>query len=89
MASALPVVATRVGGNADLVFESVTGLLVPPATPSALAAAICGLADDPQRAARMGRAGRISVEQRFSLSAMVSAYQGLYEAQLEHARLAH
>jgi sugar transferase (PEP-CTERM/EpsH1 system associated) len=89
MASALPVVATRVGGNADLVFETVTGLLVPPANPSATAAAICGLADDPQRAARMGRAGRVSVEQRFSLSAMVSAYQGLYEAQLDRARPAH
>jgi len=42
-----------------------------------------------RRAARMGRAGRVSVEQRFSLSAMVSAYQGLYEAQLYSARPAH
>lgn len=79
MATALPVLATRVGGNAELVVAQETGMLVPPADVPALAQGLIALASDPQSARRMGHAGRNRVEQRFSLPAMVAAYQGLYD----------
>jgi sugar transferase (PEP-CTERM/EpsH1 system associated) len=82
MASSLPVVATRVGGNAELVREGITGELVASADVEAMAAALVNLATDPQRARAMGRAGRQDVDRRFSLPAMVAAYQGLYDQQL-------
>ena len=85
MACGLPVVATRVGGNAELVDDGVTGLLVPSADVDAMARALVLLAGDPGRAAAMGRAGRQAVEQRFSLQAMVALYQGVYDRQRARA----
>ncbi len=79
MACGLPVVATRVGGNAELVDHGRTGLVVPSDDVPALAQALCQLAQQPQEAAHMGTAGRAAVEQRFSLQAMVAAYQRLYD----------
>ena len=79
MASGLPVVATEVGGNADLVTREVSGLLVPAAAPEAMAAALLRLARDPVLAAALGDAGRQRVERDFSLRAMVARYQGLYD----------
>ncbi len=79
MASGLPVVATAVGGNADLVVAGRTGLLVPPADAQALAQALVRLADDPAPAAAMGRAGRAVAVERFSLPAMVEVYRALYQ----------
>ncbi len=79
MASALPVIATGVGGNAELVVHGTTGEIVPAADVETMAASIVRLAWDPTRALAMGRAGRVVAEQRFSLPAMVGAYQGLYE----------
>jgi sugar transferase (PEP-CTERM/EpsH1 system associated) len=78
MAARRPVVATDVGGNAEAVEAGVTGLLVPPADPAALAAAISGLLRDPERAARLGEAGRRSLERRFSLTAALAANQEIY-----------
>ena len=83
MASGLPVVATAVGGNPELVSEGVTGHIVPSDDVEALAAALVALARDPERAAEFGRAGRADVERRFSLQAMVGAYQRLYETALQ------
>jgi sugar transferase (PEP-CTERM/EpsH1 system associated) len=79
MASALPVVATDVGGNAELVEPGATGLLVPPSDVDALALGLVELAEDPIRAAAMGRAGRAQAEARFSLEAMVATYQRVYD----------
>ena len=78
MASGLPVLATAVGGNADLVEEGVTGWLVPPGDVGAMAQALVRLANDPAQAAAMGHAARAAVEARFSLEAMVMAYQRVY-----------
>jgi 2-deoxystreptamine N-acetyl-D-glucosaminyltransferase/2-deoxystreptamine glucosyltransferase len=58
MASGLPVVATRVGGTADLVNDGVNGLLVAPRDPAALATAISRILGDPAAAARMASAAR-------------------------------
>jgi glycosyltransferase involved in cell wall biosynthesis len=58
MLAGRPVVASDVGGLKDIVDHGVTGLLVPPHDPGALAEALDALIDAPQRRARMGRAGR-------------------------------
>ena len=79
MASGLPVVATSVGGNADLVVDGRTGLIVPPADVEALATALVRMAGDPVRATAMGLEGRAEAERRFSLQAMVDTYQGVYD----------
>jgi phosphatidylinositol alpha 1,6-mannosyltransferase len=57
-ASGLPVVAPAAGGPIDLVRDGVTGLLVAPNDPAALAAAVARLAADPQLRAAQGQAGR-------------------------------
>lgn len=77
-ASALPIVATDVGGNAEIVQHGVNGLLVPPADPAALAQALRTLLADPLRAAAMGRAGQERVRREGSLSAMADRYDRLY-----------
>lgn len=90
MACGLPVVATDVGGNADLVHHGATGEIVPSGDPAALAATLARLAADPALAGAMGRAGRERVLSRFSMQAMVSAYQGVYDrrAGLVQSRMA-
>ena len=85
MASALPVIATAVGGNADLVSHGKTGMLVPADDVHAMAEAIARFALAPPRAAAMGRAGRAKVEARFSMAAMVEAYRTAYDRQLAAA----
>jgi glycosyltransferase involved in cell wall biosynthesis len=79
MASGLPVLATDVGASAELVQTGVSGVVVPADDVPSLAAALLALAQDPARAAAMGGAGRRIVEQRFSLSAMVAAYEVVYQ----------
>jgi sugar transferase (PEP-CTERM/EpsH1 system associated) len=88
MASGLPVIATAVGANADLVEHGETGEIVSSADAEALAASIVRLATNPERAAAMGRAGRASAEDRFSLRSMVSDYQALYDERLRDRRFA-
>lgn len=61
----LPIVATRLGGFVDSVVDGVTGLLVPPKDPEALAEALCQLIGDPARAEQMGAAGRGHALDRF------------------------
>ena len=79
MASGLPVIATDVGGNADLVATGRSGEIVPAADPETMARAIVRFAADPEAARAMGREGRRLAEQKFSLEAMVAAYQGAYD----------
>jgi sugar transferase (PEP-CTERM/EpsH1 system associated) len=85
MASGLPVLATNVGGNAELVVGD-TGELVPSGDAETMAVALVRLATDSARAVVMGRAGRARVEQCFSLGTMVGAYQGLYDRLLRGER---
>lgn len=79
MASGLPVIATRVGGNPELVEEGVTGQLIPSGDPAALAQALLDYADDPARLACQGAAARARVEAHFSMDAMVRGYLGVYD----------
>jgi sugar transferase (PEP-CTERM/EpsH1 system associated) len=85
MASGVPVIATDVGGNAELVTHGVTGEVVPSDDVDAMAAALLRQATDPTQADAMGLAGRVEVERRFSLQAMVSAYHALYDQALREA----
>lgn len=85
MASGLPVIATAAGGNSDLVAAGETGEIIPAADPEAMAQAIVRFASNPDRARQMGRAGRQLVERKFSMNAMVSAYQGTYDKLLHRS----
>lgn len=78
MSSGLPVVATAVGGNPDLVDRD-TGILVPPRDPAALAAAIKGYVDAGELRRQHGDAARARVEREFSIERMVDAYATLYD----------
>lgn len=78
MASAKPVVATRVGGVAELVEDGSTGLLVDAGNASGLATALGGLIADPNRRMTMGRAGLARVKERFSNDRMVAKTAALY-----------
>ena len=82
MASGLPVIATDVGGNGELIEEGSTGELVPKSDVEALAGRIVALARQRERAKAMGQAGRQAVERRFSMTAMVGQYQELYDRSL-------
>jgi len=86
MATRLPIIATDVGGSAELVVDGTTGRLVPPADVARLAEAIAELFADPERAVAMGKAGCERVQAQFSLDAMVRAYLSLYEEQVKAAR---
>ncbi len=79
MASGLPVIATDVGGNKELISVGKTGRLVPAADVDAMAMSIVEYARNREQARQDGRAGRKAVEDRFSLDSMVSQYHGLYD----------
>ena len=77
-AAGLPVVATDVGGNAEVTRDGETGLVVPPRDPLALADAILRLAKDPGRARAMAAAGRERIQAEFTVQRMVSRLEQLY-----------
>lgn len=79
MATALPVIATDVGGNREVVLCGKTGLLVPSQSPNELADAIIKLLRDPDLARAMGQAGRERVEAEFDLRRAVKEYESLYK----------
>jgi glycosyltransferase involved in cell wall biosynthesis len=88
MSYSLPVVATAVGGNPEAIVNGVTGLLVAPNDPSALADGLMTLLCDPERRRAFGRAARARCRDRFSVAAMVEAYERLYESLRRSSRLA-
>lgn len=86
LASGLPVVATAVGGNLELVEDGVNGMLVPPGDVAAMAQALLGYLDAPARIAEHGTHARQRAEQRFSIPAMAEAYDTVYELTLARRR---
>ncbi|MDE1892776.1 MAG: glycosyltransferase [Xanthomonadaceae bacterium] len=77
-ATALPIVATAVGGNGEIVRDGINGRLVPAGDPPALAAALDELLREPVRAAALGEAARAWVVAEGSLEAMAARYARLY-----------
>lgn len=86
LASGLPVVATAVGGNLELVEKGVNGMLVPPRDVAALAQAMLDYLDAPARIAEHGANARQWAEQRFSIPAMAEAYATVYDLTLARGR---
>ena len=78
MATGLPVVATRVGGNPELVDDGATGALIPARSMPDLAAAMKRYVTSPDLRARHGEAGRARSLKEFTLERMVSRYTDLY-----------
>jgi glycogen synthase len=83
MACETPVVASAVGGIVEVVEDGKTGVLVEPAQPEALAAAIRGLLEDPARGRAMGRAGRLRVEAQFSWRSVAEQTREVYAAAID------
>jgi sugar transferase (PEP-CTERM/EpsH1 system associated) len=89
MASGLPIVATNVGGNAELVRDGGTGILVPPGDPAALAAALRRYLRDPALREAHALAARERALADFSMEAMVRGYLDVYDRLLGRESLAH
>jgi len=79
MAAGLPVVATDVGGNSEILEHEKTGLLVPPADPNALSDAILRVLDDPRLSKSLSQAAMNAVRQRYSFDAMMASYLRIYQ----------
>jgi len=78
MACETPVVASAVGGILEVVVDGETGLLVPPANPDALAAALTRLLNEPDTRRRMGQAGRRRVEAQFAWASVAERTERVY-----------
>jgi glycosyltransferase involved in cell wall biosynthesis len=82
MATARPVVASRIGGITEVVVDGLTGELVPPGDWRAAASAVLRLLNDPARAQRMGAAGRARAMEEFEVGAYALRIEALYDAVL-------
>lgn len=79
MAAGIPVVATRVGGNPEVVVDGDTGFLVEAESPGSIADGVVRLLRDKGQAAHMGESGRRRVHEKFSFTATIEQYQRCYE----------
>ncbi len=86
MAAAKPVVATRVGGNPEIIIEGSTGYLVQSEDSEALAEAIIKLLQDPEKAVTMGETGQKLIREKFTIKLMVNNYERLYSSLLSHCQ---
>ena len=82
MARRRPVVASAVGGIPEVITSGVDGLLVPPADPGALVAAVVSLLGSPALRERIGEAGYLTVRDRFSIDAQVKRIEVVYDEEL-------
>jgi glycosyltransferase involved in cell wall biosynthesis len=78
LAMELPVAASHTGGIPEIIDHGESGLLVPPGEPGPLAEAMDRLLSDPDESARLGRRGRRTVLERFSVQAMVDGTEAVY-----------
>ena len=83
MAAGVPVIATRVGGAAEAVEDGVTGLLVAPKEPGALAQGIHRLLSDGELARSYGCAGQRRMTERFGFDAAIQKTERLYQSLLK------
>jgi glycosyltransferase involved in cell wall biosynthesis len=78
MAAGIPAVATNVSGNAELVQDGLTGILVPPGSPNELASAICDLLLDEKRRFQMGNNSKNIVRERYSWDKKIKEIEEYY-----------
>lgn len=83
MAAAVPVIASRVGGNSELIEHGVSGLLVAPRDPAALANAMRIVLRNPDLAARLGQGGKCRITVMFSMDRSIRDVQRLYRRLVE------
>ena len=81
-----PVVTTSAGGSAEVVEHGVSGLVVKPGDPEALANAVYTVLSDPELASRYSRAAGARVRDHFSCEAMLNAIDRLYTTELRRVR---
>jgi L-malate glycosyltransferase len=84
MAARLPVIATSVGGVPEVIANEVTGLLVPPANPSALSAAILRLLNEHEVRNRLADAGHTHLVEHFSFGRLTNSLEALYRQHPQH-----
>lgn len=82
MSTGLPVIATNVGGNVEVVKEGITGMLVPPETPAAITEAILEYYRNTDLIIKHGKAARQQIETSFSMEAMTKGYLQVYDKAL-------
>ncbi|TLY15566.1 MAG: glycosyltransferase, partial [Nitrospirae bacterium] len=87
MAAGIPTIATRVGGNPELVIDQRTGFLIPPRDTETLASKLLILLQDKELSRTLGDNGRKRVKDSFSFEAMVNNYQQLYERLLARTEI--
>lgn len=87
MAAGKPVVATNVGGNAEAVIDGKTGILVPPADPTALARSMVTLLKNRELAKKIGESGRQRVVKQFTLHQMILAYEEIFHFAIKRKKL--
>jgi glycosyltransferase involved in cell wall biosynthesis len=83
MAAGIPVVATQVGGNPEVIEDGISGLLVPVRDSAALATAVGRLLEDEELASQLGQAGMRRVSELFSLNGSVQQTEHLYQRLVE------
>ena len=86
MATALPCVASDIGGNQDLLGVSDAGVLIGEATPAAWARELIALINDPDRRARFGANARKRIDEEFALERVVDRYVALYRGLIERKK---
>jgi L-malate glycosyltransferase len=86
MASGVPVIATRVGGNTEIVEDGVTGLIVEPRDAAMLAGAMATLIGNAALASEFGAAGKRRIAELFSIERSVREVEGLYKKLIEDSR---
>jgi glycosyltransferase involved in cell wall biosynthesis len=87
MALGVPVLASRAGGNPDLITSGETGMLVSPLEPRAWAAALERMLGDPAFTTHLGMAGRAVVRREHTLDRMVERTEAVYREALERRRM--
>jgi glycosyltransferase involved in cell wall biosynthesis len=79
MSSGIPVVATNVGGNSEVISSGINGLLIPPKSPEDMAKAVSKLLDDRELGKRIGRAARKTIEEHYTWEKITEKITKWYE----------
>ncbi|MBZ0220460.1 MAG: glycosyltransferase family 4 protein [Candidatus Methylomirabilis sp.] len=79
MALSKPVISTTLGAGPEIIVHGVTGYTVPPGEPEPLAQSILSILDSPERAARMGEAGRERLMEKFHISGNIRGIETVYK----------